>query len=165
MKKPVQKSRIPEDKSFLIRELKAPFFDVNWHFHSEYQLFVVLKGKGTRFIGNHMSSFKEGDMVLTGPNLPHLWRNDQEYFQIDSKLETHGIVIYFPDHFLQNAVFELNEFSSIANMLYKSSRGLEVQGKTNREITQMMKELLKMEGVQSLIQLLTILEKIVFYHL
>lgn len=160
MKKPVQKSRIPEDKSFLIRELKAPFFDVNWHFHSEYQLFVVLKGKGTRFIGNHMSSFKEGDMVLTGPNLPHLWRNDQEYFQVDSKLETHGIVIYFPDHFLQNAVFELNEFSSIANMLYKSSRGLEVQGKTNREITQMMKELLKMEGVQSLIQLLTILEKI-----
>ena len=68
MKNPFQKSRIPEGKAFLIRELKAPFFDVSWHFHTEYQLFVVLKGTGTRFVGDHMQNFREGDMVLTGPD-------------------------------------------------------------------------------------------------
>ena len=92
MKNPVQKSRIPEGKAFVIRELVAPFFDVNWHFHSEYQLFVVLKGRGTRFIGDHTKSFREGDMVLTGPNLPHLWKNDKAYHDPENGLETHGVV-------------------------------------------------------------------------
>jgi mannose-6-phosphate isomerase-like protein (cupin superfamily) len=99
MKHPLQKSRIPEAKAFVVKELIAPYFDKHWHFHPEYQLFWVIKGKGTRFIGDQMKPFKEGDMVLTGPNLPHLWRNDQEYFQKNSNLETLGIVVYFPEIF------------------------------------------------------------------
>ncbi len=161
MKKPFQKSRIPEGKAFVIRELIAPFFDVNWHFHSEYQLFTVLKGRGTRFIGDHMQSFKEGDMVFTGPNLPHLWRSDNSYFDSKNGLETHGIVIYFPDDFLGNSVFAMDEFEEIAQVLQKSERGIEINGKTNQAIRLMMQELLYMKGGQSIIQLLQILNKMV----
>ncbi|WP_035463809.1 helix-turn-helix domain-containing protein [Algoriphagus vanfongensis] len=158
--RPVQKSRIPDNKAFVIRELIAPYFDVNWHFHSEFQLFVALKGKGTRFIGDHMQSFQEGDMVLTGPNLPHLWRNDNVYFDPEQDLETHGIVIYFPERFLNDSVFKLEEFSLISSMLHKASRGIEVMGKTNHKITQMMKKLLREEGIQSIILFLEILQQI-----
>ena len=161
MKNPLQKSRIPENRAFIIRELIASYFDVNWHFHSEYQLFVALKGKGTRFIGDHMTAFKEGDMVLTGPNLPHLWKNDKAYHDPKNKLETHGIVIYFPDNFLNDSVFDLEEFEGIAQMLKKSTRGIEIKGATNKKITQMMKDMLHMKGAESLIQLLKILELMV----
>jgi AraC-like DNA-binding protein len=161
VKKPFQKSRIPEGKAFVIRELIAPFFDVNWHFHSEYQLFTVLKGRGTRFIGDHMQSFKEGDMVFTGPNLPHLWRSDNSYFDSKNGLETHGVVIYFPDDFLGNSVFAMDEFEEIAQVLQKSERGIEINGKTNQAIRLMMQELLYMKGGQSIIQLLQILNKMV----
>jgi AraC-like DNA-binding protein len=158
MKKAVQKSRIPEGKAFVIKELIAPFFDVNWHFHSEYQLFVVLKGEGTRFIGNHIQSFQAGDMVFTGPNLPHLWRSDQSYFQPDNGLETHGIVIYFPDHFLNNAVFDLEEFGKIAELLQTSASGIFIKGQTQRIILNRMSALLIKDGIGSIIQLLEILE-------
>ncbi len=158
MKQPFKKSRIPENRAFIIRELIAPYFDVNWHFHSEYQLFVVLKGKGTRFIGDDMASFREGDMVMTGPNLPHLWKNDKAYHDPKNKLETHGIVVYFPDDFLKNSVFALEEFEPIAQILKKSERGLHIVGPTNRKITQMMKELLHLKGMPSIIHLLKILE-------
>ncbi len=161
MKKPFQKSRIPEGKAFVIRELIAPCFDVNWHFHSEYQLFTVLKGRGTRFIGDHMQAFKEGDMVFTGPNLPHLWRSDNSYFDSKNGLETHGIVIYFPNDFLGNSVFEMDEFAEIAQVLQKSERGIEINGKTNQAIQMMMQELVNMKGGQSIIQLLQILNKMV----
>lgn len=161
MKKPLQKSRIPENNAFIIRELIAPFFDVNWHFHSEFQLFVVLKGRGTRFIGDHMQAFREGDMVLTGPNLPHLWKNDKAYHDPENGLETHGIVIYFPDNFLRESVFRLEEFEGIAQMLRKSERGIEVTGKANQQITQMMKDMLHMTGAESIIQLLKILNLMV----
>ena len=161
MKKPFQKSRIPQGKAFVIRELIAPCFDVNWHFHSEYQLFTVLKGSGTRFIGDHMQAFKEGDMVFTGPNLPHLWRSDNSYFDSKNGLESHGIVIYFPDDFLGNSVFAMDEFAEIAQVLQKSDRGIEITGKTNQAIQSMMQELIFMKGGQSIIQLLQILNRMV----
>lgn len=161
MKTPFQKSRIPEGKAFVIKELIAPYFDVNWHFHSEYQLFTVLKGRGTRFIGDHMQNFREGDMVLTGPNLPHLWKNDKAYHDPANGLVTHGIVIYFPDNFLNNSIFQLEEFEGIAQMLQKSVRGIEVIGNTNLIIREMMVEMLEMQGAKSLIHLLKILNLMV----
>jgi AraC-like DNA-binding protein len=160
MKYPFQKSRIPEGKAFVIKELIAPYFDVNWHFHTEYQLFVVLKGRGTRFVGDHMQNFREGDMVLTGPDLPHLWQNDKIYHQPENKLETHGLVIYLPDNFLNNSIYQLEEFESISTMLKKSVRGIEIRGKTNIMVRQMMLELLHMKGVKSITQLLRILQTI-----
>ena len=158
MKEPVQKSRIPAGRAFVIQELVAPYFDVNWHFHSEYQLFVVLKGRGTRFVGDRTTSFKEGDMVLTGPNLPHLWKNDKAYHTSSNGLETHGIVIYFPDNFLNNSVFELEELEGIAKLLQLSNRGIEVMGETNLRITQLMQELLELKGLARLQQLLHLLD-------
>lgn len=160
MKKPLQKSRIPEGKAFVVKELIAPYFDVNWHFHSEYQLFVALKGSGTRFIGDHMQTFREGDMVLTGPDLPHLWKNDKAYHILGNNLVTHGIVIYFPDNFLNNSVFQLEEFEGLSNMLKKSVRGIEITGNTNQLVKNMMIELLDLNGVNSLISLLNILQTI-----
>lgn len=160
MKTPLRKSRIPAGKAFVINELIAPYFDVNWHFHSEYQLFTVLKGRGTRFIGDHMQNFKEGDMVLTGPDLPHLWKNDKAYQDPENKLDVHGIVIYFPDNFLNNSVFQLDEFETISLMLKKSVRGIEIKGKTNQIIREMMISLLNLKGGVSLIHLLKILQTI-----
>ncbi len=168
MKEPLQKSRIPEGKAFVIQELIAPYFDVNWHFHSEYQLFVVLKGSGTRFVGDRTTSFKEGDLVLTGPNLPHLWKNDKAYHDPKNGLETQGIVIYFPDNFLNNAVVELEEFEGIAKLLQLSKRGIEVVGETKLRITQLMQELLELKGlarIQHLLHLLDVLAQSQDYKL
>src|SRR3712207_5365998 len=100
MKPVIQKSAIPESKAFVIKDLIAPYFDPNWHFHPEYQLFVVLEGRGTRFIGDTIKPFKEMDMIFTGPNLPHLWRNDDVYYDKKNNLTTRGIVIYFHGNFL-----------------------------------------------------------------
>ncbi|WP_332911951.1 AraC family transcriptional regulator [Algoriphagus boritolerans] len=119
-----------------------------------------MKGTGTRFIGDHMQNFKEGDMVLTGPDLPHLWKNDKTYQDPENKKGVHGVVIYFPDNFLLNSVFRLDEFEMIAAMLKKSLRGIEITGKTNQAIREMMIELLHLKGGNSIIHLLKILQVI-----
>ncbi len=157
MKQALQKSRIPDQHAFVINELKAPYFDKNWHFHPEYQLFLVMEGEGTRFIGDHMKPFKSGDMVFTGPNLPHLWRNDNAYLDKKNGLETHGIVIYFPQDFLGNSLEQKEEFQIIHLLLQKSRRGLEVIGETNHKVKNMMLELVELKGVESILKLLQIL--------
>ncbi len=158
MKNPLQKSRIPEQNAFVVKELIAPHFDKNWHFHPEYQLFLVVKGKGTRFVGDQMEPFREYDMVLTGPNLPHLWRNDPAYFNKNTGLFTHGIVIYFPENFLGNAIHEKEEFEDINLLLHKSSRGLAFGENTVQNIHVMLEHLLHSSKSFRVIRLLEILQ-------
>ena len=153
----LRKSPIPDTHTFVIKELWEPYFDPNWHFHQEYQLFVVLKGTGTRFVGDSIKSFEEGDLVFTGPNLPHLWRSDVAYFEEKKDSATHGIVIYFQEHFPGKDLIQKEEAIHLRHFLERSRRGLEIQGDSAKKITQMMKNLLDKEGLESIIYLLQML--------
>ena len=159
MKPPLQKSPISQEHAFEIKHLKDPYFDPNWHFHSEYQVFIVLKGTGTKFIGDHVSPFKPGEVVVTGPNLPHLWRSDHEYFE-SKGLMTEGIVVYFPENFLGSDFFEKTEMHRIRQLLTRASRGMEILGATRETVVDMMfrlKDQKDFEGVLMLLQLLNVL--------
>jgi AraC-like DNA-binding protein len=157
MKAVVQKSAIPSTKSFVIKDLVAPYFDRRWHFHPEYQIFLVLEGKGTRFIGDSIRTFREGGLVLLGPNLPHLWRSDNEYLDKNSLLQTRGIVVYFQQDFLGGSIYNKEELEIIDQILKRAKQGLEVKGKTAHHVSQLMVDLLNLTGVESIIQLLRIL--------
>lgn len=158
MKAALQKSPIPASHALIVKELKDPYFDPNWHFHPEYQLFVVLRGTGTRLVGDHVKSFKEGDMVFTGPNLPHLWRSDNKYFEGNADLWTHGIVIYFHEDFLSESFLQKEELIKVKQLFAKAQRGVEIVGKTAGGIEKMMIEMLALEGFRNVIHLLKILD-------
>ena len=157
MKQPLQKSPIPNSRLFVIRDLRDPHFDPNWHFHPEYQLFVVLKGTGTRFVGDHVKSFEEGDMVFSGPNLPHLWHSDPAYFDPQNGLSTRGIVIYFQESFPGQDFIRKDESIRLRQLFEKSRRGLEIYGNTALKIREKMMMLLQREELDSIILLLQIL--------
>lgn len=154
----IRKSPIPDNRTYMVKDLVAPYFDPAWHFHPEYQLFVVLKGEGTRFVGDNIKPFKANEIVFTGPNLPHLWRNYDFYFKDLRQDHTRGIVIYFQPDFLGNSVNTKEEFENVSYLFQRSQRGLEITGETNKLISRMMIDLLEMSGTQSIIQLLKILD-------
>lgn len=158
MKTVLHKSEIPPSQIFVIKHLEEKHFDPVWHAHSEYQLFVVFKGTGTRFIGDNIKSFKPGELVFTGPHLPHLWRSDDAYFMKRNHLKTEGIVIYFNENFLGDHILEKEEMLSIKKLFAKSMRGLEFFGAKKTEAIRLMKELVHMKGISSVIQLLHLLE-------
>jgi len=157
MKHPLPKSPIQHSRLFVIKDLREPYFDPNWHFHPEYQLFVVLKGRGTRFVGDHIKSFEEGDMVFTGPNLPHLWHSHSPYFDPKNHLSTRGVVIYFPESFPGQDFIRKDETIRLRQLFERSRRGLEIYGETARIITDKMLKLVHQEGLDSIILLLQIL--------
>ena len=153
----IPKLAIPESRVFVIKKLQAPYFDPTFHMHPEFQLSYVVLGEGTRIVGDNIKSFKPIDMVLTGPNLPHVWRCDDKYFEKDSKLSTTVIVIYFQDHFLGETLHQTEEMKTINNLFRKSERGLEIRGETKVIVGKMMLHLLDLEGMDSIILLLEIL--------
>jgi len=157
MKPALQKSPISESQAFEVKYLNEPHFDSNWHFHSEYQLFTVIRGTGTRFVGDHVSPFKKNDLVFTGPNLPHLWQSDPEYFNGDKDLWTEGVVIYFHENFIGNDFLHKNETYKIKQLFLKAQRGMEVLGNTSEQARGLILELLEVEDFERILKLLSLL--------
>ena len=160
MKAAIHKSSIPPSQIFVIRHLHENHFDPIWHAHSEYQLFVVLKGTGTRFIGDSIKAFKPGELIFTGPHLPHLWRSDEIYFDKKSALTTEGIVIYFNENFLGDHMMEKEEMLMLRKFFAKTTRGIEFYGDKKTQVIKMMQQLTSLQGINSVIQLLSILYKL-----
>lgn len=158
MKTALHKSSIPPSQIFVVKDLEDKHFDPIWHAHSEYQLFVVLEGTGTRFIGDSIKSFRPGELILTGPHLPHVWRSDETYFDRNNDAITRGIVIYLNENFLGDHILEKEEMLGLKKLFVKSMRGLEFHGAKKLQVIEMMKELVGLQGIPSVIHLLHILE-------
>ncbi|MGA0558435.1 AraC family transcriptional regulator [Larkinella sp. VNQ87] len=141
MRNALRKDLEPVASSFIVKELVEAHFDANWHFHPHFQLFLVEEGTGTRFIGDSIKPFAEGDLVFLGPNLPHLWRSDQPYFQKDSGLTTRGIVVYFPEDFLGEHFFDKPEMNLMQQLLQHARRGLEWTGATRTLVQETLRKL------------------------
>ncbi|TAE54241.1 MAG: AraC family transcriptional regulator [Bacteroidetes bacterium] len=158
MKSALRKSAIPHDQVFVVKELHEPHFDPNWHFHPEYQLFAVLEGSGTRFVGDHIQPFGPGELVFTGPDLPHLWRSDNAYFAPGSGLMTHGIVVYFHADMLGSHFFEKKEMYKLRLLLDRARRGIEAGPETSARVIPMLQQLVRCEGFAGVRLLLDLLD-------
>ena len=88
-------------------------FEAPWHYHPEYELTLILEGKGMRYVGNHLGAFAPGDTVLLGASLPHCWRNA-------AGTGAKSIVIQWQPL----ALPDIPEFNTIHRMLAMAQRGL-----------------------------------------
>jgi len=48
-----------------------------WHYHPEVELVYIDKGSGKRHVGNNISYYSDGEVILLGPNLPHYGFTDR----------------------------------------------------------------------------------------
>jgi AraC-like DNA-binding protein len=151
--------KIPDSPqtSFLLRDMVVPYFYNPYHFHPELELTYVSRGTGTRYIGDHIESFSEGDLVLVGSNLPHLWKNDKIYYEGDPYLKSRAIVIQFREDFLGDRVLELPEMKKIKKMIMHSSHGLKIQGKSKEKVAALMETMINQSGTERIINLLLLL--------
>src|SRR5438128_2207189 len=89
---------IKSEESFVVKYFDYRHYPTPWHFHPEYELVLVTGSTGQRFIGDNISTFRENDLALIGPNLPHLYKNGAEYYHPKSKLRAQSIVVHFLEH-------------------------------------------------------------------
>jgi AraC-like DNA-binding protein len=157
MKAILQKVPVSSETSFAVQEFRSPYFNIPWHFHPECELVLVIEGTGKRFVGDHISHFEPGNLVLLGPNLPHWYRNDAAYYEKNPVLEAASLVIQFNPNFPGDSFFELPEAVNVKKLLKKSVMGVEILGETRRIITALMHDISGLSGMDRLLHLLSIL--------
>ncbi|MEX0274913.1 MAG: AraC family transcriptional regulator [Flavobacteriaceae bacterium] len=148
-----------ENRSFTIKQNTAKHFLKVWHYHPEFELVMIQKSQGTRFIGDSIHKFTEGEVVLIGKNLPHMWLNDDIYFEGDSKLEAQALAVHFDQNFLGQDFFGRPEMHQIAGLLHRARCGIRFNGLKD-DFDHRMQNLLKLDGFEQLMGFLSLLNEL-----
>ena len=156
MRPQFHKLPLSSNSSFLFMCWECAYFDKPWHFHKEYELVLIDKNEGTRFIGDHVSQFRDGDLVLIGPNIPHLYRNSEAYYK-NKGVVAKSVFIHFTDDFLGKSFFDLPEMKLVRRLLDRSSLGFEILGKANQYVRQKLVSMQEQPPTERLLILLDIL--------
>ncbi len=151
-----------ENSAFMVTHHKEPYFLKVWHYHPELELVLTMQSTGTRFVGDSIKKFDGGDLVLIGKNLPHMWFNDDHYFEEDSDLIAEDIVVHFRREFLGADFFEIQEMSHISKLLDRSRYGIKFLNVT-MSVLEDVKMLTTMDGFERTIKFIQILNDLAHY--
>jgi AraC-like DNA-binding protein len=146
--------------SFLVRHDVLPYCNDVWHYHAQIELHYVIKGEGMRLVGDRISNFSNGDLVLLGENLPHCWRYNPEYFQTLSGPNIEVIVVQFMPDCFGHDLLALPEAHLLPKLFENAKTGLCIMGDTRLRIAQLMHDLVNADGIHRLITMISILKEL-----
>jgi AraC-like DNA-binding protein len=139
--------------SFSVRQDRVPFINNRWHYHPEIELIYFEEGSGAQFVGDNIRTFRAGDVILVGANLPHYWSFDTKYFE-DSRQSPEVYVAHFYENFWGKDFLNIPENLPLRNILDKAKRGIQVNGKTKEVIGGLLKKMYDSVGCRKILLLL-----------
>ena len=146
--------KVPQklQKSFTARYIKRdsrPLLSQAWHFHPEIEICYTATSVGKRFVGNHISDYRENDLVVFGANLPHGFTTDTKCKQV---------VIQFDEKFMGSGFFSHPELEAVRKLIERSKQGVIFEGRTKEKSIKVIKKLMKSSGFKQMIYLFELLD-------
>lgn len=158
MKPQFHKVPVKIQNSYSARHDKLPNFGTVWHYHPELELHYVIKGEGVRLIGDNISNFSAGEIILLGQNLPHTWRCREEYFEHNPELSIEAVVIHFLPDCLGPHLLQLPEAYLLPRLFEKAQTGMLINGSARESLASLMLAAVNATNLDRLIILLTMLK-------
>lgn len=134
----------------------AHFYDT-YHKHPEIQITLIIKSSGTLVLGDYIGDFRPGDIYIIGSNVPHVFRNDSDYYQVNSNLEAQSISLFFDEHLFGPNFLTLPETQPIEYLLQQSKKGLKIHGKLKEQLSGLILEFQVKAGFDRIICLFNLL--------
>ncbi|MDL2256007.1 AraC family transcriptional regulator [Parabacteroides sp. OttesenSCG-928-K15] len=145
------------NESFRVKEDILPYIPTPLHYHPHYELVWIRKSTGLRIVGDHIDRFQDDDMVLMGPNLPHVWENDKEYYAGDPHLKVDVYVVHFTEDILRD-LMRFPELTDMKQIFALSQRGLRIVGEANRQLREVIAQLYRSTSFERMILFLRIFQ-------
>jgi len=146
--------------SFTMKKEMGLNINSRWHFHAELELIHFHRGSGTQFIGDHISRFSAGDMVLVGANLPHFWKYDEDLSSsAESSEEPYSTVIHFKENLWGDSFLNLPEMDGIRTLLQKAKRGIQLHKDFVQAHVELLRKVSGSTGFQRMMLLMQCLDQ------
>lgn len=142
----------PEKEALLYQEDHEEIFYDQLHQHEEIQISYVVEGSGSLIVGDTISAYEKGDILLIGDNVPHVYRSDQNVSGKSLMLSLFFTKVSFGKEF-----FQISDLTQIQELFQEAQYGVKVI--SNKEKFYSIFRQLKSENkVQRLASLLLILD-------
>ncbi|MEI7735639.1 MAG: AraC family transcriptional regulator [Ferruginibacter sp.] len=142
------------NRSFFSYEVSVASFEFLWHYHPEYELTYIVKGKGKRLVGDVYEKFQEGDLVLIPPLLPHTWVSEKK-----GKENCRAIVIQFSIDFVAQ-LFQFPELTSLKKLFANADRGLQFAIPKKHDLLLLLQKIVQNNELVSFTLLLQVLQQL-----
>ena len=139
---------------------EVPCLDTAWHYHAEFELIYISRSSGIRFVGDSVAHFSAGDLVLVGSYLPHLWRNEETYYESEGNLMVETIIMKFTSNFMGTDTFDNPEFNSIKNLLEQSKFGVSFSAAVANQLNAELMDITAVSPAEQSMSLLNILYRL-----
>ncbi|MDA0196749.1 MAG: AraC family transcriptional regulator [Bacteroidetes bacterium] len=116
----------PTEGSFKVWKNADPYHHNSWHYQSEYEITLIEKGRGTRFVGDHIEQYNDMDLIFLGPNLPHEWRSDLITDTETDKISS-SLAIHFNRDFLGSPFYALAESEELNLLFERAKFGIKIK--------------------------------------
>jgi AraC-like DNA-binding protein len=123
-----------------------------WHFHPEFELIFLDGADGTRHVGEHISRFRESDLVFIGSNVPHL------NFDYGIKKAYEKIVVHIKPDFLKHAFSSTPELRAIHQLFEQSKYGVAFGKQTKARVADRLKRLHTLDYFEQFLEVLSLLK-------
>lgn len=151
-----EKIFVPNNHSFISRKLPLSS-NARIHSHKNFELNYITSGVGRRIVGDNISGFEKGDLVLLGPNLPHCW----EVLDTENNEEPTCIVTHFSENIIDSDFFKMPELEKVVDLLKLSNRGIRFKIEDDTEIRNILVDMSEREGLEYYIGLLKIFNHLI----
>ncbi len=147
-----EKIFVPHKRSFITQRTKMDSSSDQIHSHKNFELNLIISGSGRRIVGNHISSYSKGDLVLLGPNITHCW----EILETEKDLEPENIVTHFYENIISSDFFNIPELEPVVDLLKDAKNGIWFKGHKAAKVAVVLKKMSSTAGLDSYIQLLKV---------
>ena len=115
------------------------FYDI-LHKHPEYQITLIVRGSGTLICDEYLGRFSPGDMVMIGPNQPHVLKCDEEYYELETKRDVYAVSIFFNSDVLGSGFLGLEESEDLRLFLEEGKHGLKFSQNLSVDAKKILRE-------------------------
>lgn len=132
------------------------------HQHPEIQIALIEESEGTLIAGDYVGRFSPGDIVIIGSNLPHVFKNDPEYYNSPNGAKARMISVFFDEDSWGKEFWYLAETQHIHEFLKYTKRGFLLQSPLQEKAAVFLHQLLCSKDIERLIyffQLLSLLSQ------
>jgi AraC-like DNA-binding protein len=152
--------KIPKSNKEFVRyqvDSARHFYD-KLHQHPQWQLTVIVEGKGQLFVGDYIGRFEPGDIYLFSANLPHVFRSDAEYYDLQSANKSLGLTLFFDFEALGLIFSELEEFSGLFHWVQRTRGCYKLTGSLKVRIQEIFINMETQMGLERMVSSLGILQ-------
>lgn len=95
-----------------------------WHYHPEYELVYISRGRGTIYAGDYIGPYQPGNVFLIGAHLPHMFESSPASLNPDDEEISEAYVVHFGDTFIRSFSENNVEFGYIPYLVKHAVTGL-----------------------------------------